>query len=60
VRGSEYWAETVPRDQRRSRAREVAARAGHAEPNRDSVEARGTASSTQRAAGLTQRVLEAA
>ena len=49
----------MPRDQRRGRKREAAANAGHTEPSRDSVEARGPASSTQRVAGVTQRVPKA-
>ena len=53
-------AEIVPRDQRRGREVDAEARAGYAEPNRDNTEARGPASSTQMASGVTQRVPEAA
>ena len=50
----------MARDQRRGRERDTTTRAGHAEPNRDNEEARGFASSTQRVAGVTQRVPEVA
>ena len=50
----------MPRDQRRSREADAEARAGHTEPNRDNVEAKGHASSMQREEGVTQRVPEVA
>jgi len=43
----------VPRDQCKSKEVDAEARPGHAEPNKDSAEARGTASSTERAVGVT-------
>jgi len=43
----------VLRDQCRGRERDAAARAGHPEPSRDNVEAKGPASSMQRAARVT-------
>ena len=50
--------EIVPRYQCRGKELEAAVRAGHTDPSRDSTEAKGPASSMQKAAGVTQRVPE--
>ena len=46
----------MPRDQHRGREANAEAKAGHTEPNRDNVKARGPTSSTQKEARVTQRV----